>query len=117
LVSAKPFTLRRLNSSSIPGRIAISSATASSTPLKVMKRVRNSWITPQWLDSSWLTSISRASRWGAMRVGELPTGTSRASARLCAASVETTSVRRPRRADRTAVAAERLVFPTPPLPE
>ncbi len=52
-----------------------------------------------------------------MGVGEPFTGTSRASARLWAASVETTSVRWPSVAERTAVAAERLVLPTPPLPE
>jgi len=40
--SAQAATRTRLKSSSIPGRIAISSATVSSTPRKVMKRVRNS---------------------------------------------------------------------------
>src|SRR5262249_36885353 len=38
------------------------------------------------------------------------------SARLWAASVLSTSVRRPSMASRTAVAAATLVFPTPPLP-
>ena len=37
--------------------------------------------------------------------------------RLWAESVETTSVRWPSVAARMAVAAERLVLPTPPLPE
>ncbi len=107
----------RLNSSSIPGRMAISSATASPTPWKVMNLVRKSWMTPQCDSSSWLTSISSASSRGATRVGVLPTVDWSASARLCAASVETTSVRLPSAAARTAVAAERLVLPTPPLPE
>ena len=101
----------------MPGRMAISSATVSSTPLKVMKRVRYSWITPQWLSSSRLTSISTASRLGAIAAGSGPTFRSRASARLWAESVETTRVRLPSWAARTAVAALRLVFPTPPLPE
>ena len=101
----------------MPGRIAISSATVSSTPRKVMKRVRYSWIVPQWLASSWLTSTSTASRFGRMAVGSAPTGRSRASARLWAESVETTRVRWPSFAARMAVAAERLVLPTPPLPE
>ena len=42
--------------------------------------------------------------------------TSRASPRLCAASVDMTRVRRPERAARTAVEAAVVVFPTPPLP-
>jgi hypothetical protein len=74
-------------------------------------------MTPQWLESSRLTSTSTASRWVRMDVGSAPIGRSRASARLWAASVDTTSVRRPSRAERIAVAAERLVLPTPPLPE
>jgi hypothetical protein len=101
----------------MPGRIAISSATVSSTPWNVMNRVRKSWMTPQCRESSWLTSTSTASSLGTTGVGSPPTFTSRASARLCAESVETTSVRWPRPAARIAVAADRLVLPTPPLPE
>ena len=115
--SAQAATRTRLKSSSIPGRIAISSATVSSTPRKVMKRVRNSWIVPQWLSSSWLTSTSTAWSRGFTSVGSLPSSRSSASRRLCAESVETTSVRCPSCAARIAVAAERLVLPTPPLPE
>ena len=74
-------------------------------------------MTPQCRESSWLTSISTASSLGAITVGSGPTVRSRASARLWAESVETTSVRWPSFAERTAVAAERLVLPTPPLPE
>ena len=53
-------------------------------------------------------------------VGDLddspPTGRSKLSPRLCAASVLMTRVRWPRRAARRAVAAATLVLPTPPLP-
>ena len=101
----------------MPGKMASSSATTSLTPWKVMKRVMKSCTTPQCALSSRLTSISSASRLGDTRVGALPTATCSASARLWAASVETTSVRRPSWAERTAVAADRLVLPTPPLPE
>src|SRR5260370_747796 len=100
----------------MPGRMAISSATVSATPRKVMKRVRYSWITPQWLPSSLLTSTSTASSLGRISVGSGPTRRSRASARLWAASVDITRVRLPRRAERIAVAAARLVLPAPPLP-
>ena len=116
-LSAQAATRTRLNSSSIPGRIASSSATVSSTPRKVMKRVRYSWIVPQWLSSSRLTSTSTASSRSRMRVGSEPMSMSSASRRLWAESVETTSVRRPSAAVRMAVAADRLVLPTPPLPE
>ena len=82
-----------------------------------MKRVRYSWIVPQWLSSSRLTSTSTASRRGRIAVGSAPTSRSSASRRLWAESVETTSVRWPSCAARMAVAADRLVLPTPPLPE
>jgi hypothetical protein len=39
-----------------------------------------------------------------------------ASASECAGSVESTIVRRPASAQRSAVAADVVVFPTPPLP-
>ena len=69
-------------------------------------------MTPQWRASSWLTSISSASRLGAIaRRRRRPPARSRASARLWAESVETTRVRWPSCAARTAVAAERLVLP------
>ena len=51
-----------------------------------------------------------------MSVGSAPSGTSKESASECAMSVEITSVRCPRSAARSAVAAATLVFPTPPLP-
>src|SRR5262249_12763895 len=98
----------------MPGRIAISSATASSTPWKVMKRVSHSWMTPQWPASSSFTSISSASRRGAMGVGGPLTGASRASARLGAAAGGTTSVRWPTVAARTAGAPGRARSARPP---
>ena len=51
-----------------------------------------------------------------MRVGASPRGTSKASASEWAGSVETTRVRWPAAAQRTAVAAATVVLPTPPLP-
>ena len=45
-----------------------------------------------------------------------PTGVPKASASECAASVESTRVRSPRRAARVAVPAAVVVLPTPPLP-
>jgi hypothetical protein len=49
-------------------------------------------------------------------VGDDPSGTPNASASEWAGSVESTRVLRPREAARAAVAAEAVVFPTPPLP-
>ena len=62
-------------------------------------------------------SISSANRFGAISVTRCPMGRSKTSARLLAGSVETIRVRFPASAVRTAVAAARVVFPTPPLPE
>ena len=53
-------------------------------------------------------------RAGLGRLAEL--GLERESDRLCAGSVESTTVRRPAAAQRRAVAAATLVLPTPPLP-
>src|SRR5659263_555230 len=62
-------------------------------------------------------SISSANRFGAISVTRGPMGRSKTSAKLLAGSVETIRVRFPACAVRTAVAAARVVFPTPPLPE
>ena len=51
-----------------------------------------------------------------MRPGSGPRSISRESERLCAGSVERTTVRSPAAAHLRAVAAATLVFPTPPLP-
>src|SRR4051794_31086670 len=61
--------------------------------------------------STWWTH-----RLSATPVGSAPTGTPNASASECAASVERTSVRAPRRAASVAVPAAEVVLPTPPLP-
>ena len=50
------------------------------------------------------------------RTGSGPSSASSESERLCAGSVESTTVRRPGAAQRRAVAAATLVLPTPPLP-
>ena len=50
------------------------------------------------------------------RVGSEPRSASNASASECAGSVDSTSVRRPRSAHASAVAADTVVLPTPPLP-
>ena len=49
-------------------------------------------------------------------VGSAPSSVSSESDRLCAGSVESTTVRIPAAAQRRAVAAATLVLPTPPLP-
>ena len=49
-------------------------------------------------------------------VGSAPRSCSKESERLCAGSVDSTTVRSPAAAQRRAVAAATLVLPTPPLP-
>ena len=49
-------------------------------------------------------------------LGSLPSSASSESDRLCAGSVDSTTVRSPAAAQRRAVAAATLVLPTPPLP-
>ena len=49
-------------------------------------------------------------------VGSAPSSASSESDRLCAGSVDSTTVRSPAAAQRRAVAAATLVLPTPPLP-
>jgi hypothetical protein len=51
-----------------------------------------------------------------MSSGSGPSCVPSESERLCAGSVESTTVRSPAAAQRRAVAAATLVFPTPPLP-
>ena len=55
-------------------------------------------------------------QFGATSVGSEPTGAPKASASEWAASVESTSVRRPRDAASAAVPAAAVDLPTPPLP-
>src|SRR6476619_6320895 len=63
----------------------------------------------------WASTCCTNSR-SATPVGSAPTGTAKASASECAASVDSTRVRFPARADATAVPAAAVVLPTPPLP-
>src|SRR5712692_1515250 len=108
--------LSRLTISSIPGMRASSSAITESRP-----RLRSTWLSfsctlPQlWrISSSTLTSC--AHRFDASTAGSEESGVLKQSARLCARSVLTTSVRLPSAAERAAVAAAMVVLPTPPLP-
>ena len=82
-----------------------------------MNRVSHSWITPQWLASSRLTSISSASSPAAMGVGVPSIGHVQGVGQAVGGvgGDDQRAVAQP--AERTAVAAERLVLPTPPLPE
>ena len=57
-----------------------------------------------------------ANRFGSTSRGFASSGTSSESARLCAGSVLITIVRKPLRAQASAVAVATLVLPTPPLP-
>src|SRR5437867_2348071 len=61
-------------------------------------------------------SDSWAHRFSASRTGSGPSFVSKLSANECARSVDSTTVRWPISAHRTAVAADTVVFPTPPLP-
>src|SRR5437870_12690737 len=63
-----------------------------------------------WASSCWPHSA------GVIGVPTEPRGTSKASAREWAGSVDSTTVRRPASAQRRAVAAATVVLPTPPLP-
>ena len=74
-----------------------------------------------WTDFQWRSISSCASSsWPNSRVpqgvGSLPSSASSESERLWAGSVDITTVRSPAAAQRRAVAAATLVFPTPPLP-
>src|SRR6266496_3131202 len=108
--------LTRLTISSIPGMRASSSAITESMP-----RLRNALLTescsllqPRRISSRALTSC--AQRFGANSFGSEVRGLFKQSARLWARSVLTTRVRLPIIAERTAVAAEMVVLPTPPFP-
>ena len=73
-------------------------------------------MSPQYLSIEWRTSTSWAQRLLQMATGSGPMSRSKESARLWAVSVLMTSVFRPASAQRSAVAAEMLVLPVPPLP-
>src|SRR5688500_16844143 len=64
---------------------------------------------------SWASSCC-PDRLGTISTGSGPSSTSNASASECAGSVDSTIVRSPSSAHRSAVAAAVVVLPTPPLP-
>ena len=103
-------------SSSMPGGTVSSSAEMRSTPCSASSSPSHSWTASQWRSiSSWAcTSWPHSSP--PHGVGSLPSSASSESDRLCAGSVDSTIVRIPAAAQRRAVAAATLVFPTPPLP-
>ena len=70
----------------------------------------------RWASTSLSGSISRPVRLAARSVSRSPISRSKASARLCAGSVDTSRTRRSRLAARNARAEATVVFPTPPLP-
>ena len=85
----------RPNSSSMPGRTVSSSAAIRSTPLRTSSSPSQSCTADQWRSSSSCALTCCASSPGATGAGCGPTAAPRTSARLCAGSVETSSVRRP----------------------
>ena len=107
---------RSEKSSSIPGGTVSSSAEMRSTPRWASRSPSHSCTPSQWRSISSCASTSWPKRLSPAGVGSPPSGISSESDRLCAGSVESTTVRRPSAAQRLAVAAATLVFPTPPLP-
>src|SRR5216684_6461569 len=108
--------LLRPTISSIPGMSASSSAITASMPClrNTLLIVFCTLLQPRRISSSTLTSC--AHRLAESSFGFEASGMLRQSARLCARSVLTTSVRLPSAAERAAVAAAMVVLPTPPLP-
>ncbi len=104
------------NSSSIPGGTVSSSAAIRSTPWSTSSSPSHSCTPLQWRSSSrWLSTSWPHSPLPAS-TGSGPSACSSASDRLCAGSVDSTSVRRPLAAQRRAVLAATEVLPTPPFP-
>src|SRR5262245_53276994 len=109
-------TCSRLKSSSRPGKTISSSLLTSATSAQRRTPASQRCTAPQLRSASRRLSTSCPHRWSATSTGSGPSGWSSESARLWAASVLSTSVRRPSAASRPAVAAATLVLPTPPLP-
>ena len=103
-------------SSSMPGGTVSSSAEMRSMPRSARRSPSHAW-TPSQLPSisSWAWT-SWPNRLSAICTGSAPSSASSESDRLCAGSVESTTVRSPAVAQRRALAAATLVLPTPPLP-
>ena len=104
------------NSSSMPGGTVSSSAETRSSPRSRNSSPSQSWTPDQcrsissWASTCWPHRPTPRSR------GSAPSSTPSDSERLCAGSVEITSVRRPEAAHARAVQVATDVFPTPPLP-
>jgi hypothetical protein len=106
----------REKSSSMPGGTVSSSAAIRSTPRSSSSPPSQPCTESQWRSISSCACTSWPNRFGAAWVGSAPSSASSESDRLCAGSVESTTVRSPAAAQRRAVAAATLVLPTPPLP-
>ncbi len=104
------------NSSSIPGGTVSSAAEMRSMPRSASSSPSHCLTADQWRSSSsWAETWSPQSR-SETAVGSEPMALPSESERLCAGSVESTSVRRPAAAHARAVHAATDVLPTPPLP-
>src|ERR671930_1233794 len=102
--------------SSIPGGVATSSATTSSSPWAAKTRTAYSCSRCQCCSSSCSAETSCAHRLSSSCWAWAPSSASKESPSEWAGSVERTIVRSPCRAHRSAVAAATDVLPTPPLP-
>ena len=109
-------TSMRLKISSSPGITVSSSAWIASVPAQFISWMKYSWISRQFPSRRSCASICCPHRRSAISVGNEPISASNESPSEWAGSVLITSVRRPARAARTAVAAATVVLPTPPLP-
>ena len=106
----------RAKISSMPGGTVSSSARIRSTPRSDSTLVSQRWTAFQLRSISASAWTSWPHRFSATGTGAGPSGVSSESDRLCAGSVDSTTVRKPRCAIASAVEAATLVLPTPPLP-
>jgi hypothetical protein len=104
------------NSSSMPGGTVSSSAEMRSTPRSASSSPSHSCTASQLRSISCWACTSWPHRLSATCVGSPLSSASSESDRLWAGSVDSTTVRMPAAAQRRAVAAATLVFPTPPFP-
>src|SRR3954453_19074110 len=100
----------------MPGGTVSSSAEMRSTPRSARSSPSHSCTASQLRSISSCACTSCPKRLSPQGVGWLPSSASSESDRLWAGSVDRTTVRKPAAAQRRAVAAATLVFPTPPLP-
>ncbi len=113
--SATSPTARSETSSSRPGNTSSSSATNGSESSR-SSTWSHSWISVHERSSSDRAATSWATTLSLTSTGSGPTSRPSASPRLWAESVESRKTRWPCAAAPSAVAAARLVLPTPPLP-